>query len=143
MASTMHREAVTGSDLPIERQNSRPAFSILIYPVITMVDSFRHAYSGEMLLGKQADKSMRDSLSTQNRVNGNTPPTFIVFSSDDKVVPPQNGIVYYEALLRNKVSATLHIFDHGGHGYGMAPKDPVLSQWPDMAMKWLAQLGIQ
>jgi acetyl esterase/lipase len=143
MAATMHRSAVQGSDLPLERQDSRPAFAILIYPVISMTDSFRHAYSGEMLLGKNADKTMRDSLSTYNRVNGNTPPTFIVFASDDKSVPPQNGLVFYEALLRNKVNASLHIFDHGGHGFGMAPKDPILSQWPDMAVKWLTQVGMK
>lgn len=142
MGATMPKEAVPDASDPLQRTDSRPAFAILIYPVISMKDSFAHRYSAAMLLGRNPEPGMGDFLSTYNRVTPATPPTFIVFSSDDKSVPPQNGIVFYEALLRNKVKASLHIFDHGGHGYGMAPKDPVLNQWPGMAIGWLSQLGI-
>ena len=143
MAATMHKEANPSAADLLERESSRPAFAILIYPVISLSDSFSHKYSGEMLLGKGASAEMKQSFSTYNRVDAKTPPTFIVFSGDDKSVPVQNGIVFYQALLRNKIKASLHVFDHGGHGFGMAPKDPVLSQWPEMSVKWLSQLGIQ
>jgi len=143
MGATMHKESIQDSTDPLQRYDSRPAFAILIYPVISMKDSFSHRYSAVMLLGKDPSPALSDSLSTYNRVTPKTPPTFIVFSSDDKSVPPENGIVFYQALLRNKVKAALHIFDHGGHGYGMAPKDPVLNQWPGMAIGWLSQLGIE
>jgi acetyl esterase/lipase len=142
MGATMPKDASPEADNPLDRIDSRPAFAILVYPVISLKDSFAHRYSAAMLLGKEPAPGMADNLSTYNRVTPNTPPTFIVFSSDDRSVPPQNGIVFYEALLRNKVKAALHIFDHGGHGYGMAPKDPVLNQWPGMAVAWLAQLGM-
>lgn len=143
MGATMHIDADPQASDPLARFSSRPSFAILIYPVISLKDSFAHRYSGEMLLGKNPDATLRDSLSTYNRVNAKTPPTFIVFASDDKGVPPQNGIVFYQSLLKHKIKANLHIFDHGGHGFGMAPKDPVLNQWPGMAVKWLESLGMR
>ena len=143
MASTMIQPRMEHSTKPIDLEDSRPAFSILIYPVISLSDSFAHSYSGEMLLGKGASHEMKDSLSTYKRVTSNTPPAFIVFSADDAAVPPANGIRYYEALRSHGIKASLHIFDHGGHGYGMAPMDPVLSQWPSMSLAWLEQLGIK
>jgi acetyl esterase/lipase len=143
MGATMHIEADANAIDPLAKFSSRPSFAILIYPVISLQDSFAHKYSGEMLLGKTPDPALRDSLSTYNRVNAKTPPTFIVFASDDKSVPPQNGIVFYQALLKHRIKANLHIFDHGGHGFGMAPKDPVLNQWPGMAVKWLESQGMR
>jgi dipeptidyl aminopeptidase/acylaminoacyl peptidase len=96
-----------------------------------------------MLLGRNASASFKDSLSTYKRVTKQTPPTFIVFSTDDTAVPPENGIVLFNALKKEGIKTALHIFDHGGHGYGMAPKDPVLSAWPMMAINWLKMLGIE
>jgi acetyl esterase/lipase len=143
MGATMHKEADPAASDPLARYSSRPSFAILIYPVISLKDSFAHKYSAEMLTGKEPNPALRDSLSTYNRVTSQTPPTFIVFSSDDKSVPVQNGIVFYQALLQNGVKASLHVFDHGGHGYGMGPKDPVLNQWPGMAVRWLESQGMR
>jgi acetyl esterase/lipase len=143
MGATMHLDADPSSSDPLAKFSSRPSFAVLIYPVISMKDSFAHKFSAEMLTGKEPNPSLRDSLSTYNRVTPQTPPTFIVFSSDDKSVPVHNGIVFYQALLKQGVKASLHVFDHGGHGYGMGPKDPVLNQWPGMAVKWLESLGMR
>lgn len=143
MGATMHLEAAPGAMDPLAKFSSRPSFAILIYPVISMKDSFAHKGSAEMLTGKEPNAALRDSLSTYNRVSSKTPPTFIVFSSDDKSVPVQNGIVFYQALLKHGVKASMHVFDHGGHGYGMGPKDPVLNQWPAMAVKWLESQGMR
>lgn len=143
MGATMHLDADPSSSHPLAKFSSRPSFAVLIYPVISMKDSFAHKFSAEMLTGKEPNPSLRDSLSTYNRVTPQTPPTFIVFSSDDKSVPVQNGIVFYQALLKHGVRANLHVFDHGGHGYGMGPKDPVLNQWPGMSVKWLESIGMR
>jgi acetyl esterase/lipase len=143
MGANMIKEANPNAKNPWEQFSSRPAFAILVYPVISLVDSFAHAYSAQMLLGRDAPASLKDSLSTYKRVTKQSPPTFIVFSTDDKTVPPENGIVLYNALKKEGIKTTLHIFDHGGHGYGMAPKDPVLSAWPMMSVNWLKQLGIE
>jgi acetyl esterase/lipase len=143
MGATMIKEGKPGAKNPWEKISSRPAFAILVYPVISLVDTFAHNYSAQMLLGRNASASLKDSLSTYKRVTKQTPPSFIVFSTDDTGVPPENGIVFYNALKKEGIKTELHIFDHGGHGYGMAPKDPVLSKWPMMAVNWLKMIGIE
>jgi acetyl esterase/lipase len=141
MATTMHLPANKKSKITLEQWSSRPAFAILIYPVITLSGAPAHIGSRENLLGKNPDNELVDSLSTQNRVNEHTPPTFLVYSADDNVVPPENGILFYQALRKYKIPASLHIYDHGGHGYGMAPADKVLNTWPWLSVKWLERLG--
>jgi acetyl esterase/lipase len=141
MATTMHIDANRKGKSAIERVSSRPSFSILVYPVIDLAGQPAHRGSRINLLGVNPDNALVDSLSTQNRVNDHTPPTFIVFSTDDEVVPPENGVLFYQALRVHGVPASLHIYDHGGHGYGLAQKDPVLNTWPGLAVEWLRRLG--
>lgn len=141
MATTMHLPANKKSKNALEQWSSRPAFSFLIYPVITLAGKAAHRGSCEMLLGKNPDDGLVDSLSTYRRVDAHTPPTFLVFSVDDNVVPVENGTLFYTALREHNIPTSLHIYDHGGHGYGMAPKDPVLNTWPWLGVKWLERLG--
>jgi acetyl esterase/lipase len=141
MCATMHLPSVKKSKDVLETVSSRPAFAILIYPVITLAGAATHRGSREMLLGKNPENELVDSLSTQNRVNEHTPPTFLVYSTDDNVVPPENGLLFYQALRRHRIPASLHIYDHGGHGYGMAPNDKVLNSWPMLSVHWLERLG--
>ena len=141
MATTMHLPANKKSKNVLEQWSTRPAFSILIYPVITLAGAPAHRGSSEMLLGKNPDNALVDSLSTQNRVDKHTPPTFLVYANDDGAVPPENGILFYQALRKYNIPTSLLIYDHGGHGFGMAPKDPVLNTWPWLSVKWLERLG--
>jgi acetyl esterase/lipase len=141
MATTMHLPAVKKAKSPLEQFSSRPAFSILIYPVIALSGAAAHRGSCEMLLGKNPDDALVDSLSTYNRVDAHTPPTFLVHSTDDQAVPPENSILFYQALRKHGIPASLHVYDHGGHGYGMAPKDPTLNTWPELSVAWLKKLG--
>lgn len=141
MGATMHLPSNKKSKDPVQQQSSRPAFAVLIYPVIDLAGKPAHRGSREMLLGKNPDNELVDSLSTFNRVNQHTPPTFLVYSNDDNVVPPENGILFHSALREHNIPTSLHIFPHGGHGYGMAPKDPVLNTWPRLCVAWLKRLG--
>lgn len=143
MGTTMHLKGNADSKNPLERFDTRPAFSILVYPVISLEDPAAHQYSREMLLGKNPKASLVDSLSTYKRVNKDTPPVFLVHSSDDKVVPVENALLFYSALQKFGISSTMHIYNHGDHGYGMAPKDETLNTWPGLTIKWLKQLGYQ
>jgi acetyl esterase/lipase len=123
--------------------DTKPAFAILVYPVISMDTPYKHAGSAEMLLGPQPAQGMVDSLSTQNRVSEQTPPTMLIHSTDDEVVPIENSLLFYNALRAHRVPATLHVYDHGGHGYGLGVKDPVLNTWPGLCVTWLQGLGIK
>jgi acetyl esterase/lipase len=143
MGTTMHLEAEKDSKNPIQRFSSRPAFSMLIYPVIDMSGKIAHAGSRTMLLGPNPEPKLAESVSTQNRVTEKTPPTFIVYSTDDDVVMVENGILFYEALHKKNVPATIHIFDHGGHGYGLAPDDPVIGVWPKLSVDWINSLKLK
>jgi len=121
--------------------SSRPDFLVLGYPVITMKDG-THAHSRNNLLGAAPPAALIDQYSAENRVNGNTPPTFIFSTSDDATVPiVENGVEFYKALVGAGVPAELHIYEHGHHGLGLAQESPEVSTWPQMLANWTAMHG--
>jgi acetyl esterase/lipase len=142
-AATILQKGDPAAADPLQRIDTRPSFAILIYPVITMDTGFAHRGSRDMLLGKTPDEALVNNLSTDKRITSATPPVFMVHADDDKAVPPMNSIVFYQALKKNKVAASLFIYDHGGHGFGMAPADPLLNQWPALCIQWLQRLGFR
>ena len=95
----------------------RPKFQLLFYPVITMDKTYTHIGSHDNFLGKDASKELENLYSNEKQVTKDTPPAFVVFAADDKVVPPANGINFVQALIDNDVSASLHIYPKGGHGW--------------------------
>lgn len=142
-AGTMLLDANPNATNPLEKFNSKPAFLVLLYPVITMDTTFGHIGSRKMILGEHPTSALADSLSTENRVTKNTPPTMLILADDDKTVPPMNSVVFYEALKKYGIKSSMHIYDHGGHGFGTAPADPILNQWPALALAWMARLGFK
>ena len=126
---------------PVDRVSSRPDFLLLIYPVITMRDSVTHGGSRLNLLGREPAPELVRLLSNETQVTSETPPTFLVHSTDDKAVPVQNSLLFYDALKRNGVQAEMHVFEYGGHGFGLAPKDPVLSAWTTICESWMRRHG--
>ncbi|HDP35237.1 MAG TPA: alpha/beta hydrolase [Candidatus Hydrogenedentes bacterium] len=121
---------------------TRPDFTILIYPVISFLPPFGHAGCGDNLLGKNADTELVRSFSNHERVTTDTPPAFLVASTGDTVVPAGNSIAYYQALVKAGVPAELHVYEQGEHGYGMGKGDPALSTWTDLCVKWLQKRGV-
>jgi acetyl esterase/lipase len=114
----------------------RPDFSILIYPVISMEDGITHNGSKESLLGKNASAELIAKYSNEKEVNENTPPTFLVHATDDHAVPVENSINYYLALKKNKVATEMHLYQNGGHGFGLGTKG-TNTDWPTACKKWL------
>lgn len=119
----------------------RPDFSILIYPVITFDASYTHMGSRINLIGESPEESIIKKFSNELQVNAETPPAFLVHSSDDRIVPSQNSIAYYLQLQKNKIPAELHIFQKGGHGYGLAVGRGTESEWPALCASWLKAMG--
>jgi len=121
--------------------NLRPDFSIFIYPVISFQDSIGHIGSRDQLIGKNPPKQLLDSFSNELQVTVQTPPTFLVHATDDDVVPVQNSIAFYEALLQHKVSAEMHIYKAGGHGFGMY--NPTTKDlWMERCKNWMQSIGL-
>jgi acetyl esterase/lipase len=113
----------------------KPNFNVLVYPVITMIDSLTHSGSKTRLIGKDATTIDIDFFSCEQHVTATTPPTFMVLSADDKVVNPINSIDYYNALRKNKIAAEIHIYQTGGHGYGLHL--PNNDTWVNRLQTWL------
>jgi acetyl esterase/lipase len=116
---------------------TRPDFVILAYPVITLEPPYAHQGSRKNLLGAEPDPKLVRNLSNDTQVTAETPPTFLFHTDGDKGVPAENSVLFYLALRKAGVPAELHIYERGPHGVGLAPKDPVLSSWPERLADWL------
>lgn len=96
----------------------RPAFQILLYPVITTDASFTHHWSCRNLMGDHPSDELKHYYSNELQVTPSTPPAFIAASADDIDVPILNSARYYESLVLNGVPSVIHIYPSGGHGWG-------------------------
>jgi len=114
----------------------RPDFAILGYPVISMDSAICHKGSRDNLLGKKAAAAKLNFFSSDMQVTAQTPPTFLVHASDDKSVPVENSIRFYQALIKNKVNAELHIYQNGGHGFGLH-NATTSDAWFERATTWM------
>lgn len=117
--------------------NLRPSFMILVYPVISMTDSLTRSSSRSHLLGIKPGLEKINWFSNEKHVTPNTPPTFLLHAGDDKGVSVLHSIWFYEALLKNKVPAELHVFYSGGHGF-WGNKDVKL-HWFNQVENWMGR----
>jgi acetyl esterase/lipase len=114
----------------------RPDFMILGYPVISFQDSLTHMGSRNNLLGKNPSKEKKDQYSNELRVTANTPPSFLFHASDDGAVNVMNSVLFYQACFAHGVKAELHIYQNGGHGFGL--KSPITKDyWMVSCKEWL------
>lgn len=106
---------------------ARPDFSILFYPVITMGKRGQHEGSCKNFLGKDRDNdAVAKTYSNELQVRRHlTPPSIILLANDDTGVPPvPNGVAYYSAMRNAGNDCTMHIYPHGGHGFGYGERKP-------------------
>ena len=141
-AATHFDAGKSDADDLVERLSCRPDFAVLCYPVISLHTSYVHAGSRDNLLGKKADPELVKSLSNETQVTPQTPPTFLVHTSEDRGVPPENSVLFYMALRAAKVPAELHIYEKGKHGLGLGGGDRAFSTWPDRLADWLRARGV-
>ncbi len=122
---------------PLERLSSRPDFMILFYPVITMKEEFTHLGSRHNLIGDEYNAELVKLYSNEEQVTGQTPPTFLITSDDDKAVVPRNSVEFYSSLKRNNIPAVLYIIPDGGHGWGTNPSKSQYLEWSVPLKAWL------
>lgn len=125
----------------VDRFSSRPDFMILMYPVITMSKPFMHEGSRNNLIGANADKELATYYSNETQITKETPPTLLIHATDDKGVPVENSLYFYQALKDNNVPAEMHIYPYGGHGFGLAVGRGYLQSWTDRCIDWLKSLN--
>jgi acetyl esterase/lipase len=125
----------------IDRCNARPDLAVLCYPVIT-AGYYQHQGSIENL--QQTDPAATeflDKISLEKRVTADTPPMFLWHTADDDVVPVQNSLLMAQALREKNIPVTLHIYEHGYHGLGLA-QDSECHSWTGLLIEWLKKHGI-
>ncbi|MEO8470681.1 MAG: alpha/beta hydrolase [Chryseolinea sp.] len=118
------------------KMSIRPDFMILLYPVISFLDSIGHMGSRANLIGKSPTQEAIKLYSNELQVTNETPPTFLAHAGDDDAVKVENSIRFYEALNKRGVSAELFIYPKGGHGFGLInPTSP--DRWMDRCIDWM------
>ena len=138
LASSLATKFQTSFIENASKTNLRPDFMILGYPVISMNDSICHKGSRDRLIGKNPSPENVTSYSSELQVNAQTPPAFIFHAKDDKTVPVINSVRMHEALEAKKVKSTLHIFEAGGHGFGLNNTSSSV-KWFELSTKWLKE----
>ncbi|HJA87788.1 MAG TPA: alpha/beta hydrolase [Candidatus Parabacteroides intestinavium] len=122
---------------------NRPAFAVLYYPVISFENMITHGGSKENLLGKDVqNKELVKRYTLQEQVDEKTPPTILLLSDDDTVVPVENSLLYYEALHQHKIPAALYLFPNGGHGWGTQDYFLYKKEAKELIYLWLKHNGI-
>ena len=123
---------------------NKPDFTVLVYPVITMNIENKNNGSGTFnsLFGDNPDERIIQDYSNDLNVNQETPPTILIHSNNDEGTPPENSISYYSALRENNIPASLHIWEDGGHGYGLAKERGTIEAWTKIVKEWMIHIGV-
>ncbi len=140
-AGTHYDQANPGANDPIARLSSRPDFMLLLYPVISFDEKIGHMGSRRNLIGETNDWNLASTYSNELHVTDQTPPTFLVLADDDKTVQPVNSVRFYMALKDHNIPAEMHIFQKGGHGFGMNKINKPVEKWPDLFVDWMKEMN--
>lgn len=138
--ATGHARQVYAAIDDADRLSARPDLCALLYPVIDMATPNAHPGSRNALLGPTPTPEAEAAASPHRHVTPQTPPTFLVHAADDPSVPLDNTLAYLGALRAAKIPAEAHIFEEGGHGFGirLAQGKPAQA-WPDLFLAWAAR----
>lgn len=123
--------------------SARPDLSGLIYPVISMADGPVHAGSRKQLLGPSPTPQQIAAYSPDQTVTGAEPPVILVHAADDGAVPVANTILMFTALRAKKIPTEMHVFEEGGHGFGLrAIAGKTVAAWPDLFEAFAKRHGV-
>ena len=143
LAATQPVRGNPDAEDPIERVSSRPDFLVLGYPWIGAISSdTSHLSYCKLFNLMDRCEELRLAYSPDLFVSKDTPPTFWYHTFNDKTVPVEQGLRFYEALVKAGVPAEAHIFANGPHGTGLGKGDATLGQWPNLLENWLRSQGL-
>lgn len=141
-ASTHFDGGDAQASLAVDRFSSRPDFSILMYPVVSMDTTIAHMGSRRNLIGTNPSAEMEEYYSNEKQITAETPPALLIHADNDRSVIPENSVAYYLGLRKHGVPAALHIFESGGHGFSFAEGRGDVEGWPSVAKDWLRGRGL-
>jgi acetyl esterase/lipase len=120
----------------VDRQPVRAALAAYLYPVIQMEGPFVHAGSRAQLLGADPSPDQMRAYSLDRQVSADTPPVFLAHALDDRAVPPENSLAMLAALRAKGIAVECHLFENGGHGFGLVPEPAAPAHWPDLFLSF-------
>jgi len=143
LASTEFVAGKPDAEDPIERVSSRPDYQVLGYPWIGAIssDTTNLSYCKLFNLMDRCE-ALRAAYSPDLFVTKATPPAFLFHTFNDNTVPVEQGLRFYEAMVKAGVPAEMHIFANGPHGTGLGKSDAALDQWPNLLEIWLRAQGL-
>jgi acetyl esterase/lipase len=129
---------------PVEQVSSRPDYLVLGYAWLGAITTdYSHlSYCNLFKIADEQCNAFKAEYTPAQLVSKDTPPTFIFHTFTDTVVPVQQTVDFYQALVKNNVSTELHIFGKGGHGSGLGRGDVMLDQWPSLLETWIRSEGL-
>ncbi|MCI3131850.1 alpha/beta hydrolase [Phenylobacterium aquaticum] len=126
-----------------DQVSARPDLSILMYPVASMDAAIAHAGSRKNLLGDTPTPERIAAYSLEDLARPDAPPVMLVHAIDDRSVPVENSLRLMAALRAVHVPVEAHLFEEGGHGFGIrfAVGKPAQA-WPDLVLAWMKRKGM-
>jgi len=126
-----------------DRLSARPDIAAPIYAVQSMSLPIAHLGSRSLLIGEHATPALERAHSPQFNVAAGTPPCFLVHAEDDDVVPVENSLAFRAALKAVRVPVETHLFQNGGHGFGLRRvMNKPAEAWPDLFVNWARTQGV-
>ncbi|MCT2561562.1 alpha/beta hydrolase [Chryseobacterium herbae] len=125
----------------IDSLSARPDFTGLIYPVISMLPPNNKTHSRKSILGKDPSVAEETAFSVEKLVDSNMPVTFLAQAMDDPISSVDNSLLLYSALRQVNVKAEMHLFQTGGHGWGLGKKGSPAAAWPELFKTWMKNNG--
>ncbi len=142
MTATLWDEALPQEEKdPLKNVPARPDFAMLIYPVASMEKGVTHGGTRFKILGANPTQEEADRCSVEKQVTKDTPPVFLVHAKDDGV-SCKNSLLMEQACKDKGVPVELHLYEKGGHGYGMEQRGTPTDAWPTAAEQWLKKRGL-
>jgi acetyl esterase/lipase len=141
-AGTLFDEGDPAAGDPVERFSSRPGFLLLLYPIIYLEEGKVSPHMERLFFGGESSWDIVRRYSSELNVSERTPPTFMVHANNDPTVSTAHTLAFYGALKSHGIPAEVHIFQEGGHGFGITPQGLPSDHWPDLFYNWLKSAKI-
>ncbi|WP_211443061.1 alpha/beta hydrolase [Collimonas humicola] len=124
-----------------DQLSARPDFVGLIYPVLSFMPPYDNTHSRREIIGKHPDPAESEAFSVERHVGAGMPATFLAQAADDPISPIQNSLLMFNALKAARIPAEMHVFQEGGHGWGLGPQGSLVHAWPALFETWIRHNG--
>lgn len=141
MTAARSQDAWYAASDSIDQIAVRAHFAALLYPVITFMPPYDQTHARREIVGRSPSRADSEKFSVEQQIDASMAPTFLAQAADDATVPVQNSLLLFNALKAAKVQVEMHIFQQGGHGWGMGRDRPYVDQWPGLFERWARNNG--